>query len=53
MLSDGAGGGGAGAVAPQVTVQLYVDGELVRSQMETVQGESTIGRVISRLGYGR
>lgn len=44
----GAGGEGGGPV--HMTSNVYLDGELIRSQMETVEGEAAIGRVMRRLG---
>lgn len=44
------GSGGSGAQTTQVTSNVYLDGELIRSQIETVEGEAAIGRVMRKLG---
>ena len=44
------GSGGSGAQITQVTSNVYLDGELIRSQIETVEGEAAIGRVMRKLG---
>lgn len=46
-------GGGTGAAAPQpvqVTSNVYLDGELILSRLETPEGEAAIARVSRRLG---
>jgi phage-related minor tail protein len=47
MMEGGANGGGP----VQVTTNVYLDSELIRSQIETVEGEAAVGRVIRKLGY--
>jgi hypothetical protein len=44
------GGGGEGGGPSQVTSNVYLDGELIRSQIETFEGEQAVGRVMRRLG---
>lgn len=44
-------GAGGGSQPVQVTSNVYLDGELIRSQIETVEGEAAIGRVVKKLGY--
>lgn len=43
-------GGGGDATAPQVTTQVYLDGELILNQIDSPQGEAVIARVNRRLG---
>lgn len=47
MLAPGAA---AQAQPAQVTSNVYLDGELIRSQIETFEGEAAIGRVMRRMG---
>lgn len=43
-------GGGGDATAPQVTTQVYLDGEMILNQIDSPQGEAVIARVNRRLG---
>jgi hypothetical protein len=46
-MLEGPGGGGQGA---QMTTNVYLDGEMILSQIDTPQGEAVIARVNRRLG---
>jgi phage-related tail protein len=43
-------GGGESGGATQVTSNVYLDGTLILSQIETVEGEQAVGRVMRKLG---
>jgi hypothetical protein len=51
MLSDGGGSGGGAGGPVQVTSNVYLDGKLILSTLETAEGEMALGGAMRRMGY--